>query len=172
MNRFLPISLLLLAAPAFAGGWEGEGAVGIASSNAPMTAMAVSARAGYSFAHGALSARLLGVAGGDFSGWMAAGEARVHTGDALGAVRLHLALAVGLGREIAASGNRFPDGDPGGVESTRTGPALLAAAGGAVRLEDFTVTIEAAAFCWAGPIIGNSVNGGLGGALLFGIGTR
>jgi hypothetical protein len=134
------------------------------------------------FSHATLSLRGIDFAGSAardgrskaFSGWVVAGELRLHTGRALGAGRLHLALAAGVGREIAVSPGPYRDGDAGPVEVGRTGPAFLVSTGGALKAGEIALSIDLAACYWtrfqpAGPA--NAVaNGGLGAAVLFGIG--
>jgi hypothetical protein len=136
-----------------------------------------------SFSHVSLSVRavdLLGSGAGDgrspaFSGWIAGPEVRLHTGRTLGLARLHIALAAGVGREIAVSGGPFADGDAGLVESGPTGPAFLASTGGALKLGALALSLELAGFYWtrfetAAPGAA-SPNGGLGAALLLGLGV-
>jgi hypothetical protein len=170
-------------APARAADWEGEIAAGPASSNAPSGATALQGRVGISFfSHATLSLRAIDFAGSAaqdgrskaFSGWLALGELRLHTGRALGVGRLHLALAAGVGREIAVSPGPFADGAAGPVEVGRTGPALLVSVGGALKAGEVALSIDVAACYWTRfqPDLPAAAvaNGGLGAALLFGIG--
>jgi hypothetical protein len=167
-------------APARAADWEGE----IAAGPAPSGATALQGRVGISFfSHATLSLRVIDFAGSAaqdgrskaFSGWLALGELRLHTGRALGVGRLHLALAAGVGREIAVSPGPFADGAAGPVEVGRTGPAFLVSVGGALKAGEVALSIDVVACYWtrfqpAALPAGAVANGGLGAALLFGIG--
>jgi hypothetical protein len=188
MQRVSRLALIAGAAATFAlpvgaANWEGEIAAGVASSNASSAALALQGRLGVSFSHVSLSVRAVDLVGSGardgrsaaFSGWIVGPELRLHTGSTLGLGRLHVAIATGVGREVAVSPGPFPDGDPGAVEVGRTGPAFLASTGGALKLGALALSVELAAFYWSrfettapgaqGP------NGGLGGALLLGIGV-
>ena len=160
--------------PASAEACELEAAVGAAVSNAGLVAPALNGRVGLSLDHVAFALRGIGVAGGDsFSGWMALAEARLHSGEWLRPVRLHLALSAGVGREIAASGRTLPDGDSSGFESGKTGRAFLGSVGADTRFGSLRVILDVAAFYWSNVEIvrGTSlVSGGLGGAVLVGVG--
>ncbi|GAC1339545.1 MAG: hypothetical protein NVSMB23_08700 [Myxococcales bacterium] len=171
---------LLSAAPARATDWEAELAAGLGSSNVRSTAGAFQARAGISvLPFATVSLRAVDFAGNAardgrakaFSGWLALGELRLHTGHALGPARLHLALAAGVGREIVASPGPFADRDPGPVETGRAGPSFLVSTGGALRTGPVALSLDLAACYWTRFAPSPGANGGLGAALLFGIGV-
>jgi hypothetical protein len=79
-----------------------------------------------------------------------------------------------VGREIAVSSGPFADGAAGPVEVGRTGPAFLVSVGGALKAGEVALSIDVAACYWTRwqPDLptGAVANGGLGAALLFGIG--
>ena len=170
--------------PALAVEWEGDLAAGPAFSNAGSQAVALQGRAGVSFSHASLSLRALDVLGNSyarfgkdeaFSAWLAVAELRLHTGQALGAGRLHLALGAGLGREIQVS-RGSTSVSPSVSEEGQTGPTFLVSAGGALKTGPLALSFDVAGFYWttfettSATRLYAGANGGLGAALLFGIG--
>jgi hypothetical protein len=185
MTRRIAITLgmLLLAHAARAGSLEAEGQVGAAVSNLPgLSAFAVGARVATNpVEHVSLGLRGFLVLGGgpdasgatsQFRGWAALGEIRVHAGEWLAPVRIHLGAAAGIGREVAAAN---PQSESNTFEATATGPTLSASLGARVRLRSMFIGAEVSPFFWAGhATTGGSgfqnANGGLGALLVLSCG--
>jgi hypothetical protein len=179
----IAIVLCTLAHAARAGSLEGEGQIGAAVANLPgLSAFALGARVATNpVGHVSLGLRGFLILGGgpdssgttsQFLGWAALAEIRVHTGDWLTPVRIHLGAAAGIGREVAAAN---PQSESNTFEATTTGLTLSPSLGVRVRLRSMFIGAEVAPFFWAGhETTGGSgftnPNGGLGALLVLSCG--
>ena len=158
MRASILVCAALFAQSARGAPLEAEGQVGAAFSNLPgLTAFALGGRISTDpLSHLSLGVRGFLILGGgpdttgatsQFRGWAALGEVRVHTGEWLRPVRIHLGAALGLGREIAAA---HPESESNTFEATATGPTIAASLGARIQLNPIFIGIEAAPFFWAG----------------------
>ncbi len=175
--------IFLLAQGAQAQSLEADGQVGVAVANLPgLSALVLGTRVATNpVDHLSLGLRGFLILGGgadssgatsQFRGWAALAEIRVHTGEWLTPVRIHLGAAAGIGREVAAAN---PQSESNTFEATTTGLTISPSLGVRVHLRSMFIGAEVAPFFWAGQATTGgsgftSPNGGLGALLVLSCG--